>query len=289
MKKIAAPFNWRTEPGNKTVDSIENDFALSDNKIVTSDFDHPFKPDVTMAIICIHGTIKGTIDLKPFTAKAPCLFIALSGQIIQYEYISKDFSGSHIMMSDRFLNNLAIDIKESVPLFISVHDNPWIPLNDEELESIVEFYTMMQKTVRASENPHRMEIVKHLTQAFFYSSGYNYYKLPAIEERSKKDILAENFLALVKSNFKERRGMEFYADKLCLTPKYLSKVIKENTGKSANEWIDNYVILEARALFRSTNMTVQQVSDELNFPNQSFFGKYFKRHTGESPKAYRKS
>ena len=83
--------------------------------------------------------------------------------------------------------------------------------------------------------------------------------------------------------------MEFYADKMCLTPKYLSKVIKEKSSKSASEWIDNYVTLEARALLKSTNMTIRQISDELNFPSQSFFGKYFKRHQGMSPKEYRKN
>ena len=65
---------------------------------------------------------------------------------------------------------------------------------------------------------------------------------------------------------------------MCLTPKYLSKVMKEKSSKSAGEWIDNYVTLEARVLFKSTNMTIRQISDELNFPSQSYFGKYFKRY-----------
>ena len=99
----------------------------------------------------------------------------------------------------------------------------------------------------------------------------------------------EKFLSLVQINYKEQRGLEFYADKLCFTPKYLSKVIKENSGTSANDWIDNHVVLEAKALLKSTNMTIQQISDELNFPSQSFFGKYFKRHVGVSPKEYKKN
>jgi AraC-like DNA-binding protein len=80
---------------------------------------------------------------------------------------------------------------------------------------------------------------------------------------------------LVKENFKEQREVGFYANKLCLTPKYLSKVIRDSSGSSAGEWIDNYVALEAKALLKSTNMTIQQISEELNFPSQSFFGKYF--------------
>lgn len=81
----------------------------------------------------------------------------------------------------------------------------------------------------------------------------------------------------------------FYASKLSLTPKYLSKVIRQNSGKTAGEWIEEYVILEAKALLKSTNKTIQQITDELNFSTQSFFGKYFKRRVGLSPKEYRVS
>ena len=96
-----------------------------------------------------------------------------------------------------------------------------------------------------------------------------------------------NFLKQVQAFHKQERKVEFYADRLCLSPKYLSQTIKSYSGKTAGEWIDEYVVLEAKVLLRSTNMTIQQIGDELNFPSQSFFGKYFKRLTGMSPKAYR--
>ncbi|MDR1683483.1 MAG: helix-turn-helix domain-containing protein, partial [Candidatus Symbiothrix sp.] len=91
-----------------------------------------------------------------------------------------------------------------------------------------------------------------------------------------------------EKHYKTEKQVGFYAEKLCLTPKYLSRIIKQNTGKSAHEWLDDYVMLEAKALLKSTNMTIQQISDELNFPSQSFFGKFFKREEGISPRAYKK-
>ncbi|HEY4784564.1 MAG TPA: helix-turn-helix domain-containing protein, partial [Bacteroidales bacterium] len=124
-------------------------------------------------------------------------------------------------------------------------------------------------------------------QAFFYASSYQFHNLPEKGSQSKQEILVEKFLTSVQKNYKEHRGLEFYANELCLTPKYLSKLIKENSGTTANEWINNYVILEAKALLKSTNMTIQQISLELNFESQSFFGKYFKRIVGLSPKEYR--
>jgi AraC-like DNA-binding protein len=135
----------------------------------------------------------------------------------------------------------------------------------------------------------RRELVKHLTLAFYYALTYQSHILSGEAQQSKQSVLLDRFMNLVRENFRERRDVGFYADKLCLTPKYFSKIIKDNSGISASEWIDNYIILEAKALLKSTNMTIQQISDELNFPSQSFFGKYFKRVVGVSPKEYRES
>ena len=85
---------------------------------------------------------------------------------------------------------------------------------------------------------------------------------------------------------KAERAISFYAEKMFISPKYLSLIIKESTGKSAGEWIDQYVIQEAKNMLRYSGKNVQQISYELNFPNQSSFGKYFKNLTGMSPTAF---
>ena len=87
---------------------------------------------------------------------------------------------------------------------------------------------------------------------------------------------------------KEKRSVSYYADKMFLTAKHLSTVVKEISGKTAGEWIDSLVVLEAKALLKSSELSIQEIADELHFANQSFFGKYFKHHTGMSPKEYRR-
>lgn len=82
--------------------------------------------------------------------------------------------------------------------------------------------------------------------------------------------------------------MAYYADKLCITPKYLTIVVRNTSGMSATEWISRIVINNAKALLTGTQMTVQQISNKLNFPNPSFFGQYFLRHVGKTPKEYRR-
>ena len=225
--------------------------------------------------------------MKAFTTEAPCLITVLADQILQYEELSDDFEGLFIVMSKRFSDSLFANVQERLPLFLSVKEHPVISLSDEELDVMKTYYGMFRKIVSQKENPHRLEIVKHLTLAFFYHTGSQLHKPILEEKKSKQEQLLERFFDCVQTHYKRERGVDFYADKLCLTPKYLSTAIRQTSGKTAGEWIDEYVVLEAKALLKSTNMTIQQISDELNFPSQSFFGKFFKRVTGMSPKEYR--
>ena len=289
MKNLINLFNWHDELRNAQIDAIDKDFLLLENPIIAPAFNYPFKVDVTTAVICIQGSMKGSVNLVQYDTKGPCLFIVLADQIIQYDDFSNDFSGLFIVMSKKFTDNLLINIQERLPIFLSVQNNPSTFLNEEDLESMKAYFYMLQKTVRMKDNPHRMEIVKHLMQAFFYGTSYQFHKIPDNSQKSKREVLVEKFIVYAQANFKTQRELEFYADLLFLTPKYLSKVVREISGISATEWIENYVIMESKALLKSTNMTIQQISDELNFPSQSFFGKYFKRKVGVSPKSYRSS
>jgi len=285
--KSILPFNWRIELENMEVNSIGDDIILLDKPVIFSIFQYPFKTDVTAAIICIKGTTTGSINLKPYTTNGPCLITIFPEQILEYESISDDFSGLFIIMSSKFTNSLMLNAAERLPLSLSIMDNPVIPLDEEALNGMIYNFEMLKKTVQGKDHPYRLEVAKHLALAFLYGVGEFFHKFNDKKKKTHHELLVENFLQLVQLHHKEQRGLEFYADKLCLTSKHLSKVVREVSGRPANDWIDEYVVLLAKALLKSTNMTIQQIGDELNFPSQSFFGKYFKRVTGMSPREYK--
>ena len=289
MEKNITPLNWQSELRDKFDVSIGTDFILFDNAHILPAFKYPFKVDVTTAMICLQGSTKGFFNMKPMLTQGPCFNVILADQILQYEEISDDFEGLFIVLSKQFTDNLFFSASDRMSLFLSVKSCPYFPLSNEGLELMKTYYGMFHKIVSQKENPNRLEIVKHLTLAFFYLTGSQMHKLPKEEKKSKQDVLLESFLELVQKHHREERSVEFYADKLCLTPKYLSTVIRQTSGKTAGEWIDEHVVLEAKALLKSTKMTIQQISEELNFPSQSFFGKHFKRLSGMSPKEYRGS
>jgi len=286
--KPILPFNWRIELENIEVNSINEDIILLDKPVIFSTFQYPFKTDVTAAIICIKGIMSGFINLKPYTTNGPCLVTILPEQILEYKSISDDFSGLFIIMSKRFTDNLMTNINERLPLSLSIMDNPVISLEEGVLEGMIDYFEMLKKIVQEKDHPYRLEVAQHLTLAFFYGIGENFHKRLDKKKKTHHEALVEKFLQLVQDYHKEQRGLEFYAGKLCLTPKHLSKVVRETSGRPANDWIDEHVVLIAKALLKSTNMTIQQVGDELNFPSQSFFGKYFKRVTGMSPREYKR-
>lgn len=94
-------------------------------------------------------------------------------------------------------------------------------------------------------------------------------------------------MRLLRAYHTKERCLQFYAEKMHLTPKYISVMIKTYSGRGALEWINDYVVLEAKMMLRYTDMTVQEIAYALNFPTQSAFGKYFKQQSGISPKHYR--
>ncbi len=122
---------------------------------------------------------------------------------------------------------------------------------------------------------------------FFNTLGIYASRLKTSVHKSRKEDLLIKFIQILEDNFMTERSVTFYADKLFVTPKHLSAVLKEISEKTAGEWIDLRVILEAKLLLRSTGLNIQEISTKLNFANQSFFGKYFKHLTGMSPRDYR--
>lgn len=287
MNKIQN-YNWHSELSFVDgVNSIGDDLIVLDNPTIPPSFKSPFRTDVVTALICTKGTAEVTINLIRHTIEFPGMIIFLSNQILQFQNNSDDFECMLIVMSQKFLRSL--DINNRISMHSSLLDNPCVTLTDQELAATLNYFRMLEDTIRAKDNPNRLEVAKYLTKALFYGSGYYFHKLFNAPPKKKQNKLVDDFLKLVEINYKEYRNVDFYAQKLSLSPKYMSTVIKQNSGVYAATLINKRVILEAKVLLRTTHMTIQQISNELNFSTQSSFGKFFKRLVGLSPKEYKQN
>lgn len=157
---------------------------------------------------------------------------------------------------------------------------------------IFTLYGLMRETLDDRELSYREAIIRNYMHIMFYhmcSDFFDEESYPDMPVPSRRDELLLQFTKMVSENYKEHRKVSYYADKMCLTPKYLSTIVYEVGGRYARDIIAEFVICEAKRCLLNTSMTVQEISDYLHFSCQSFFGKYFREHTGMSPQAYRQS
>ena len=284
MKKISY-LNWRTYFNPQTIYSVGEDLILLDSQLMESPR-YPFKTDMLTASICIKGSAEGSANLQKIITQPNSFNVILPGQIITHDYQTPDFEARHIIMSSKFVDTLGLDNRFS--LFNSHNQVISTTLSDYELEAILTFYKMLKWNI-THKNDYILETVRHLTLAFFYGFSHTFQQNITSKQTNRPQQLSDDFLSLVKQHFKQEHSLEFYANKLCVTSKHLTTTIKSTTDCTAKEWIDKHLLLEAKALLKSTNLTIQQITDTLHFTSQDVFSKYFKHHIGITPKEYRTS
>ncbi|MDR1004206.1 MAG: helix-turn-helix domain-containing protein [Prevotellaceae bacterium] len=272
-----------------TIDFIGNDFAIFHNVGSISLFDYPTRLNGACLALCMNGRSSIRINLREFEMEPGMLVITLPEQILQQVNYTDDFTCILIVVSERIVNEVLPTVQQLLPLFFRLKEEPCILLNAEDIVMINEYYSFLQKKAKSKDNPFRREIAQGILLALFYDVYAIYLgnEPPEKKPKTRKEELFDRFIRAVSESYKKERSVSFYADKLFLTPKHLSSAVKEVSGKTAGEWIENSVILEAKALLKSSDLSIQEIADELHFANQSFFGKYFKQHTGISPKEYR--
>lgn len=260
------------------------------NPTFLEDMRRPHKFDFYLFINHTSGGAKFKIDMEEYEVETGGNVITCTpGQIISLESVTPDFDADVMILSSQFMESLLVYLKGTIPVRFGMMRQIVFKINEQAKQMQEVFVKAVQHALKQTDNPFRLQMVQHVMMAIFYASDTPQSMSNKSDViRSNADVLSKQFLELVKENFRKERQLKFYADALCITPRYLSRVVKECTGFSAADWIERYVVLEARALLKSTTMTIQQISDELNFPSQTFFGKYFKRRVGMSPKDYRR-
>lgn len=255
--------------------------AITRQDVIVS---QPVRLDYDLWIVVKRGSIRITSDIVTADIPPSSFSVWAGGRIVEVLDITDDFQADVFILSEQFQNELGI--RDFLSLKLRFHISPTILMDDQAMEAMEEYRRMAVRIISLKDNPHRWESLLNLTKAFYYGGGYYFFQGENIP--SQDDSTLTRFLALVEMHAFSQRETSFYADKLCLTPKYLSRLVKEKTGRTAKEIILNFVILQARTMLLGTDLNIQQISDTLHFPSQSVFGKFFKKATGLSPREYRK-
>ncbi|WP_289713405.1 helix-turn-helix domain-containing protein, partial [uncultured Muribaculum sp.] len=282
----------------KTIDSIPRSSALAvgiDNIAIFNDMsmirglELPAKIDFILSIMCEAGRLLISYDNRSHELTKNSLMVMRQGHVINSYELSPDFKGHVIVVSTKHLDKTVPTMTKFMPYMIHFMGNPVIKLTEEEMTNQIELRNLLKaKSQPQSDHAYRVNVVRSVLEALFFET-LGVYSTHSMDLRSmqtirRKDSLLYDFIQLVESEFRRERSVAYYANRLCVSPKHLSSMVKEASGRTAGDWIDSYVIMEAKALLKNTGMTVQEISQALNFANQSFFGKYFKHLTGISPR-----
>ncbi|WP_418197209.1 helix-turn-helix domain-containing protein [Alistipes shahii] len=255
-------------------------------------FRFPSRLNALIIGVGTEGETSLTSNLQEFRLKKDSLFIFSPKHILQVQSNNR-FKAHLIVIAPDFLKRINIDTKRMMPLFLQFGSLPCMELTHAESQSLRSFISMVEQELKGSETDFSSEIIGELIAATIYKVGdiLTHYltEHPEVDSpiHNRAEEYFRQFTELLGEHYKHERSVGFYARQLCITPKYLTTLIKRISDKSVSEWIDNYVILEAKTLLKYSNMSVQEIAYYLNFPNQSFFGSYFKRNAGMSPSQYK--
>ena len=268
--------------------------GYSDNDIVIIDSIQKFAEisaahvSMNAIAICIQGKVQGTLNGQMMELHKNQVAIIPQNVTVSDMMVSPDFDLKAMFFTNRILQSFLhekMSIWNDVVYIRRLHI---VTLEDKDLQFYTYFYEMLRMCFdKGVDHPFRTDVIQSLLRAAILGL------CGAIKQRMlNNDVSTESqtnnnhfqhFLDLLHSTEVKHRTVEWYANELCISAKYLSALCKKHSGKTANEWITEHVLEDIRYYLKQTDYSVKQICDILGFPNTSFFGKYVKDHFGMTP------
>ncbi|MCM1163411.1 MAG: helix-turn-helix domain-containing protein [Muribaculaceae bacterium] len=301
LKQLTSLERFSTEYSNLSDDYVFTHFANepddADVDAWNERYTGPLRIDGMSWLLCLEGEMELEVNLTPCRLVANSLLVTTPGSIINVNGLRPGRLDCYaLFVSTDFMHDINFDLNVISSFRPSGHQSqPVMQLTDEEVNRLRRYFDLLHLNPSMDENrAYAKPIARCLIAALTYQMmGIYSSRMETVEQESvqnsRRMTYVHTFMDLVHRHHLKERSVSFYADRMFISPKYLSLIIKEHTGRSAAQIIDSFVILEAKNLLRFSGKNIQQVAYELNFPNQSSFGKYFKHLTGMSPSEYQRS
>lgn len=272
-------------------------FILKSQRVKQSErmdlFHYPTRIDADIVALCTKGSIRATCNMIEYEIKPDSIFFVRPNSIFQL--IDIEDAEFHIIIFDHaFVRELNPNLQKLIPHFADIEAEDYVPIPHSEADNLI---NLMDITAKAFCYPTDYLYYNEIAHSLCLSMLYGVMSVILRQQNIKpsdarstplKERYFKTFVDLLAQYYDKEREVKFYATKMDISPKYLSTVIKNITGQTASEWIDAYVMTSAKNLLKFSDLSIQEIAYRLNFPNQSFFGKYFKAHAGMSPKKYRR-
>ena len=269
---------------------LDNDLLLTEHINEAPIPTEPRKMNFILIGLCTKGTIKYHLDTQKQFITPGDILIVSERHVVDHYQPSPDMEGLCMIMSVNFFHEIIQDVRDVSALFLFTRNHPVISLKRKEQEAFKEYFHVIQQKIGDKGNFFRKDLVRTLLLAMLSDVGNIIYRVKENDKpRTRAEAIFADFIKLVEANYRQERRVRWYAQQLCITAKYLSEMVKGASKRTPNEWIDSYTLMELRVLLKNSTKSIKEIAEEMNFPNQSFMGKYFKLHLGISPSQYRKS
>ncbi|MBL4561401.1 MAG: AraC family transcriptional regulator [Labilibaculum sp.] len=267
--------------------SLDENFSMAVQHHTFPIESSPARIDRGITCICTRGQADIEIDFVKYHIEKRTIVWVFPAQVMELKYVSDDFQLMYIACSKEMLQHVLTRFPSEFGLFLQ--ETPVFQAPEDIYREDITFWDIISNKYEDTNNICRNEIIINLLRAYYlnvYNCAYHKLLKDLVKHTRKMDIV-KMFINLIMKHYKESREVAFYAEKLNITPKYLSIVTQEERAQSAKKVIDDFMITEIKLHLKSTAKSIQEISEELNFSDQAFFGKYFKRQTGLTPSQYR--
>lgn len=247
---------------------------------------YPFVLEEMRVLIVKRGEAHPIVNLLPLDIYAGELVFLDKNTTVEVHNLSQDLEGEGFSMSDEVFR---LAVGETVPSSFDGHvRNFKITLKPEDIDFLTRLIDMLYHTIRTSDYSSRVFLSLSAAFLWYVDSLYKHQQQAHSHEQTREQQVFASFIALVNEYACHEHNLSFYADRLFLSLRYMSSIIKKVSGRSAKEWIDEALITAIKIDLRHTTKPLKQIADETKFPNMSFFSKFFKRMVGMTPMEYRR-
>lgn len=250
----------------------------------------PVKLEHFVIMVCLRGHATINIEEHSYNIHPNDTLICHPNIVLGESMASMDFDFRCVCFSTGYIQRLNLISSENTwDVLMFFEKSPVLSLTPDEVKGFCLYYDLMRSRLMDTHRRYRKELLGALLTAFLYEFSNVVDRFADFRRQpyTAGSNVFRNFLTLLSSSYPKPRSVSYYADRLCLTPKYLSTVCKEVSGETASELINRYVVKDIDFLLKQRGKSVKEICNELEFPNLSFFGRYVKKHLGLSPKQYR--
>lgn len=266
---------------------VERGLVVFDDIRTIPLYNEPFVTDMMTVCISLSGWFKGECDMRPITFGAHEAAVILSHHMLCAHESSDDYRAILIVLAPAFQQEMKHQYPDVYRDLQHYHYRQDVPLNEAQFARIVDI-ALLLRDIGRDDSPQRTRLLGNMLEVLF-THLRDYRRTNGVEDHmpTMHEELFSNFYHAIEQHYSESREVQFYASLFNLSPKHFSAVIKQQTGIGALEWIHSYVVIQAKALLRHQQMTVQQIALRLGFSDQAAFSRYFKNNTGHAPTEYR--